>query len=101
MNEVLSYIEYRQRLVLRENESNSPGDYLVVEDPDKKSTWHLPVKRGGTPDHNLMAAARAALQSNFRGRSYQGPNAGGALSALKALYKSEGMQWDKNEGSEE
>jgi hypothetical protein len=100
MKEILSYVEYRQRVLLRENDSDNPGDYSVVGSPDKKSTWHLPVKRGGTPDHRLMSAAKAALLSNFRGHAYSGPDKGSALAALKALYKSEGMKWDDSEGEE-
>lgn len=90
----LSYAEYR---MLRESDASehSPGDYLVHG--DKPSDYHLPVKRHGTPDHRLMAAARAALTSNYRGNPYQGPDKGGALAALKALYKSEGMQWSDSE----
>ncbi len=96
MRESLSYRDY---CLLRENDSHSPGDYLVREDPKLSSTWHLPVRRNGTPDHQLMAAARAALTSNFRGHAYSGPNSGGALSELKSLYKSEGMKWDDNESN--
>jgi hypothetical protein len=93
MHEILSYSEYRQRLTLREADSDNPGNYLVVGDPQKKSTWHLPVKSGGTPNHRLMGAAWAALTNpnGYRGNRYQGPNAGAALSELKALYKSEGL----------
>ena len=72
------------------------GDFLVVEDPDKPSTWHLPVKVNGKPDHKLMAAARAALTApgGHRGKKYEGPDKAAALKKLKALYKSEGMEWE-------
>jgi hypothetical protein len=68
----------------------------VVEDPQKTSTWHLQVKRNGTPDHNLMGAAKAALTSpgGHRGNPYQGPDKQKAITKLKALYKAEGMPWD-------
>jgi len=29
--------------------SKDPGDYLVVEDKNKPSTWHLPVKKKANP----------------------------------------------------
>jgi hypothetical protein len=71
--------------------AGSPGDYLVVEDPKKSSTWHLQVKTNGKPDHRLMGAAWAALHGGYRGRPYAGPNKGAALSKLRALYASEKM----------
>ena len=74
---------------MNQYKAGSPGDYLVVEDPDKPSTWHLQVKRNGTPDHRLMGAAWAALHSGFRGQPYQGPNKDAALSKLRALYAAE------------
>jgi len=67
------------------------GDYLVVEDPAKSSTWHLQVKRNGKPDHGLMGAAWAALHGGYRGNVYAGPNKGAALTKLRALYTSEKM----------
>lgn len=71
------------------------SDFLVVVDPQKPSTWHLPVKRNGKPDHNLMGAAHGALMNpNYRGgKPYAGPNKQEAITKLKALYKSEGMPW--------
>ena len=74
------------------------SDFLVVEADGKQ---HLQVKRNGKPDHNLMAAARAALTSNFRGHAYGGPNKAGALKKLKSLYKSEGMDWEKKSMADE
>ncbi len=97
VRESLSYEDYMR---LRENDSDSPSDYLVVGDPKVKSTWHLPVRSGGSPNHNLMGAAYAALTSNHRGHSYQGPNSGGALSQLHSMYRSEKMKWPGDEGSE-
>ena len=67
------------------------GDFLVVEDPAKSSTWHLQVKRNGKPDHGLMGAAWAALHGGYRGNVYAGPNKGAALTKLRALYTSEKM----------
>jgi len=67
------------------------SDFLVVEDPDKPTAWHLQVKRNGTPDHRLMGAAWAALHKGFRGNVYEGPDKGKAIDKLKALYKQEEM----------
>lgn len=69
------------------------GDWLVVEDANSPSTWHLQVKRNGTPDHGLMGNAYAALFKTFRGNSYDGPNKQQAITKLKALYKAEKMEW--------
>ena len=67
------------------------GDFLVVEDSDKPTTWHLPVKVNGKPDHRLMGGAWAALHKGYRGNKYEGPGKAAALTKLKALYKSEDM----------
>ncbi len=65
--------------------------YLVT---DEKGNGHLPVSgEDGKPDHHLMGAAFAALYKNYRGNSYEGPGKEEAKSKLKALYKSEGMDW--------
>jgi hypothetical protein len=71
--------------------SKNPGDYLVVEDRTKTSTYHLQVKRNGKPDHNLMGGAWAALHGGYRGNKYEGPQKQEAIKKLKALYKREGM----------
>lgn len=66
--------------------------YLVVEDPNKSSTWHLRVRgMDGKPDHTLMGAAWAALHGGYRGNKYQGPQKEEALRKLMALYHSEGI----------
>ena len=63
--------------------------YLVTE---KDGTTHLPyTKDDGTPDHDLMGAAWAALHGGYRGKKYDGPDKAGAIRRLKALYKSEKM----------
>jgi hypothetical protein len=73
--------------------------FLVVEDPSKPSTWHLPVMswKGGklVYDHGLMGAAKAALTAprGHRGRPYQGPQKAEALAKLKRLYKREGLEF--------
>jgi hypothetical protein len=71
--------------------AGNPDDYLIVEDRTKPTTWHLQVKRSGTPDHGLMGSAWAALHSGFRGNVYSGPNKAEAISKLRALYKREKM----------
>jgi hypothetical protein len=78
-----------------DGKSRPRGDFLVVEDPEKPSTWHLPVKVNGKPDRRLMGAAKAALTSEggHRGNKYAGPDKQKAISKLKALYKSEGLEW--------
>lgn len=68
-----------------------PGDYLIVEDRDHPTTWHLQVKRNGTADHRLMGAAWAALHGGYRGNKYEGPNKQEAIGKLRALYEREKM----------
>jgi hypothetical protein len=67
--------------------------YLVVEDAEKPTTWHLRVRGAdGKPDHRLMGAAWAALHGGFRGNKYEGPGKEMAIAKLRALYRSEGME---------
>ena len=75
------------------------GDFLVVEDPEKTSTWHLPVKVNGTPDRGLAGAAWAALfnPNGYRGQKYAGPKKTEAKSKLKALYKAQGWETPASE----
>ncbi|NIQ92599.1 MAG: hypothetical protein GWN93_27920, partial [Deltaproteobacteria bacterium] len=70
------------------------GDFLVVEDAEKPTTWHLPVKVRGKPDHRLMGGAWAALMSpsGHRGNKYEGPGKQEAVKKLRALYKAEDME---------
>lgn len=69
-----------------------PGHYLVVEDAQKPSTWHLRVKDAdGKVNHNLMGAAWAALHGGYRGNKYAGPGKQEAIAKLTALYKKEGL----------
>jgi phage I-like protein len=81
-------------------EGYPPSDFLVVEDPEKATTFHLQVRRHGKPDHGLMGAAFAALFKNYRGNTYEGPGKEQAKSKLRALYKSEGMDWPSETNSE-
>ena len=82
-----------------DGESYPASDFLVVEDSEKPSTWHLQVKKNGKPDHTLMGAAHAALMSpsGYRGNKYEGPNKDKAISDLKKLYKSEDMEWPEDQ----
>ncbi|MGC2234249.1 MAG: phage protease [Candidatus Acidiferrum sp.] len=82
--------------------SHPSSHYLVVEDPKKSSTWHLRVKnKSGENDHGLMGAAWAALHSGYRGNKYEGPKKSEAISKLKGLYKSEGMNTPDQQKSSE
>jgi HK97 family phage prohead protease len=68
--------------------------YLVVEDPEKPTTWHLRYRdTNGKPDARLMGACYAALTSNYRGNPYGGPNKQEALTKLRSVYKEAGMTW--------
>jgi hypothetical protein len=78
----------------KEEDGEHPAShYLVVEDPDSPTTWHLRVKGpDGKPDHRLMGAAWAALHGGYRGNRYEGPNKEEAIRKLKALYRAEDME---------
>jgi hypothetical protein len=65
-------------------DNNPPGK------PKTKSECHLPVKKGGTPNHAGMAAAAAAL-AGARG-GYQGPDKKAAARKLLAMYRAENME---------
>lgn len=71
--------------------SPDPGDYLISEDREHPTTWHLQVKKDGKPDHTLMGAAWAALHDGYRGNKYEGPDKGAAIEKLKKLYAAEEM----------
>jgi hypothetical protein len=54
---------------------------------------HLPyTDESGKPDHRLMGAAWAALHGGYRGNKYEGPGKEHAISRLKEIYHSEGME---------
>ena len=70
--------------------------YLVVEDAEKPSTWHLRVRDvAGGLDHRLMGAAWAALHGGYRGNVYEGPGKREAIAKLTRLYASEDMDTPK------
>lgn len=78
-----------------EGDCNHPSShYLVVEDSEKPTTWHLRYRNcDGKVDTRLLGAAKAALTVGYRGNKYEGPNKQEALSKLKKLYKSAGLEW--------
>jgi len=86
----------------KEGDGEHPSShYLVVEDAEKPSTWHLRVRgTDGKPDHNLMGDAWAALHGGYRGNKYEGPGKAEAIGKLKGLYKSEGMELPSETQSE-
>jgi len=68
------------------------GHYLVVEDPESPTTWHLRVRNmAGELDHGLMGASWAALHAGFRGNRYEGPSKQDAIAKLTRLYEQEDM----------
>jgi len=88
--------DIREAMTKKVAGKNHPaGDFLVVDDPEQVTTWHLPVKVNGKPDRALAGAAWAALFSakGHRGQKYSGPDIAGAKRKLRALYKAEG--WDE------
>ena len=82
--------------------NHASSHYLVVEDPEHPSTWHLRVRdASGAVNHTLMGAAWAALHGGYRGNKYEGPNKAEAISKLKGLYKSEGMPLPSESASDD
>lgn len=90
---VKTLIGYKAKKMKRERDGGHPAShYLVVEDPEKASTWHLPVySKSGELDKRRMGAAWAALHEGYRGNKYEGPKKGDAIKKLTALYEQEGM----------
>lgn len=76
------------------------GSYLIVGDPQKPTTWHLPYKKHGKLDRGLAGAAKAALTSNHRGKSYGGPDKEKAISKLKGIYSANGWDWNAKSEAE-
>lgn len=75
--------------------------FLVVEDSDKPSTWHLRVMdANGKINPRLLGAAWAALHGGYRGNKYEGPGKSAAIAKLKKLYTSEGMDLPSEKGGE-
>jgi len=66
------------------------SSFLVVEDEDTPSTWHLPVRDAdGNPEPRLCGAAWAALHEGSRGNVYEGPDKEGAIRELTRIYREE------------
>lgn len=88
-----------------ENDGQHPAShYLIVEDPEKTTTWHLRVRdAAGKLDHTLMGAAKAALTSRdgYRGNKYDGPGREKAIEDLRKLYKQENLKWDASSAMSE
>ncbi len=89
-----------KRATKSEGDGQHPaGHYLVVEDPEKPTTWHLRVRNAkGDLDHTLMGGAWAALHGGYRGNKYEGPSKAEALAKLKKLYAQEGMDTPSEKG---
>lgn len=90
-----------EKVTKSEGDGNHPSsNYLVVEDEQSPSTWHLRVKdKDGNPDHGLMGAAWAALHSGYHGNKYEGPNKEEAIKKLTGMYNSEKMDTPSAEAS--
>lgn len=81
--------------------AHPPSHYLVAEDSQHPTTWHMLVKNcSGSYDRGHASAAYAALTSNHRGHAYAGPNKSGALSKLHSIYNSQGWQWPSENKAE-
>jgi len=75
------------------NESHPASHYLVVEDSEKPSTWHLRYKNeAGELDRGHMGGAWAALHGGYRGQKYEGPEKAAAITRLIAAYKQLGAE---------
>ena len=68
------------------------GDFLVFGEKDDPESYHLPVRRAGDPDHELMEKAWAALTTGHKGRIYDGPLADLARKRLARLFESENLK---------
>ncbi len=84
-----------EAILKKERDCAHPAShYLVVEDKDKPSTWHLRVRDcDGNLDHRLMGQAWAALTVGYRGNRYDGPQKEEAMSKLKKLYRQEDLPY--------
>lgn len=71
-----------------ESDGQHPAShYLVVEDSQKPSTWHLRVRdANGEINPRLLGAAWAALHGGYRGNKYEGPQKQEAINKLRKLY---------------
>lgn len=83
--------------IFKEAKDKELGGFLVTE---SDGTKHLPTRVNGKLDSRHLAAAKAALTSNYRGHAYAGPNKSEALSKLKKLYSEAGLDWAGKEFTE-
>lgn len=63
------------------------GDFLVVEDVNRPSTWRLRVSTNGVPSERLMRQQYAYLTKGFAGRKYTGPQKEQAMSKLRSMFR--------------
>jgi len=85
------------------NEDLPARCFAYVPDPDKPSTWKLPIyKKDGSVDRERLPKAYAAVFSNYRGEKADIPKSAlpGVVRKLKAAYRKAGMKWPKEKGSE-
>lgn len=103
LDAVVKTVAGKEVITKSEEDGDHTADhYLVVEDKEKPTTWHLRVRdASGKIDHRLMGAAYAALTVGYRGNKYQGPQAAEAMKKLRALYRSEKMPLPRNETGKE
>lgn len=67
--------------------------YLVVEDPESPTTWHLRYRnKAGEIDPGLVGGAWAATHGGYRGNKYEGPNKAEAIARLKRIYEQLGRE---------
>lgn len=83
---------YTDMVMKRESDGEHPAShYLVVEDKNVVSTWHLRVRDvNGKVDPGLVGAAWAACHGGFRGNKYEGPMKQAAIKKLRKLYEQMG-----------
>lgn len=94
VEELIAAYKASKAVTKKEADGEHPsGHYLVVEDSEKPTTWHLRVRNlGGEPDHRLMGAAWAALHGGYRGNKYEGPDKQEAIAKLRRLYEQEDLE---------
>ena len=81
--------EVKQQPCKQEADCCHPAShYLVVEDKEKVTTWHLRIKDcSGQYDRRLVGAAWAATHDGYRGNVYQGPGKEAAIKELERIYR--------------
>jgi hypothetical protein len=104
-DDVADLPEVERAVTKKEGGCEHPAShYLIVEDPEKVTTWHLRVKDcEGNIDNRLLGAAKAALTApgGHRGQKYEGPNKEEAIRKLKRLYKEQGLEWKSDVDDED